>query len=109
MKPIFMLLCTVFFLCGFGQGKKDLTKALSSAERKAVLETLKKSLQPNLGFVPKLVVKKLVTKAGFAYFAGRVKDPNGADIDFSKTAYKQALKDGVFDGDATTALLKKTG
>ncbi len=55
-----------------------------------------------------MVVDKLVMKSGFAYFHGRAKDSLGKDIDFTKTAYKQAVKDGLFDGDTAVALLKKT-
>lgn len=48
-------------------------------------------------------------RAGFAFFSGQVKDTGGKDIDFRKTAYKDAVKEGMFDGDGTTALLKKSG
>lgn len=109
MKAAFTLFFLAFFFAGFAQkAKKDLTKDLTSPERKAALEALKKALQPDLKLTPKLVVKKLVTKEGFAYFVGRVKNSSGGEIDFTKTAYKEAVKEGVFDGDATNALLKKT-
>ena len=109
MKAAFTLFCVSLFFAAFAQkGKQDLTKELASPERKTMLEALRKALQPDLKLTPKLVVKKLIAKDGFAYFAGQVKNPNGGEIDFTKTAYKEAVKEGVFDGDATNALLKKT-
>jgi hypothetical protein len=109
MKTFFT--ASFFFLLfnAFGQAKEDLTRNIASAERKAILEALKLSLRPDLKLTPKLVVKKLVAKNGFAYFVGRAKNEKGGEIDFRKTAYKEAVKDGVFDGDGTNALLKKTG
>ena len=51
--------------------KQDLTKPLSNPERKALLEALKKELQPQLRLKPQLVVKQLMLKEGFAYLLGR--------------------------------------
>ena len=82
---------------------------MTSADRKEILEVLKQRLQPDLKLKPKLVVKELWTKNGFAYFIGQVKNENGKEIDFTKTVYKDEVEAGVFDGDGTNALLKKTG
>jgi len=99
----------LLFYTGFSQAKADLSRNNASPERKAILNALKEALRPDLNLTPKLVVKKLVTKNGFAYFIGRVKNEKGGEIDFRKTAYKEAVKEGVFDGDRTNALLRKTG
>ncbi|HUC82389.1 MAG TPA: hypothetical protein VMR70_15900 [Flavisolibacter sp.] len=87
--------------------KQDLSKSLSNPERKALLEALKKGLQPQLRLKPQLVVKQLMLKEGFAYFVGQVKNGEGKSIDFTKTAYKDEVEAGLFDGDNTNALLKK--
>lgn len=110
MKAILFIsmlcLCTV----AYGQtAKQDLAKDLLSPERKAILEALKQKLQPEVKQKPKMVVEVLMVKGAFAYFHGRVKDSTGKDIDFRKTVYKDAVKDGLFDGDGTAALLKKSG
>jgi hypothetical protein len=108
MKPIFLLLSLLCHLILLGQqAKKDLAKELNSPERKAILAALKAGLQADLRLKPKLVVKSLVIKNGFAYFIGHVKNPDGKEIDFRKTAYKEEVEAGVFDGDNTNALLKK--
>ena len=107
----FLLLFSSLLLAVAVQGqatRQKLTKNFTSPERKAILEAVKQKLRPDLNLFPKMVVESLVLKNGFAFFKGRVKNPDGQDIDFLKTTYKQALKDGVFDGDGTMALLKKS-
>lgn len=52
-------------------------------------------------------MEKLWVKNDFAYYAGEVRDESGQEIDFRKTAYKEAVDDGIFDGPGTNALLKK--
>lgn len=87
----------------------DLTKNLTAAERKAILDALRSGLKPDLRLLPKLMVASLKQKGNFAFFAGRVRNAAGGNIDFRKTVYREALAEGLFDGDDTHALLKKTG
>lgn len=105
--PLLFLLCFCAF--AYSGTTQDLAKNLASPDRKAILDVLKQKLQPALKQKPKMVVEKLVLKSGFAFFRGRAKDSTGKDIDFTKTVYKGAVKDGVFEGDGTAALLQKTG
>ena len=110
MKAAFVLCFTFLHLLISAQdAKTDMAKTTDSKDRKEILEGLKKKVQPDLKLLPKLVVKHLYVKDGFAYFVGHVKDSNGKDIDFRKTAYKNEVEAGVFDGDNTNALLKKSG
>ena len=107
MKP----LCFLFFLllCGTCYAQKtklDLAKDLTSKDRKEMIEALKLKLQPGLKLKPKMVVTNLWVKGGFAFFRGFAKDGAGKDIDFRKTAYREEVMEGIFDGDATFALLK---
>lgn len=104
-----LLIASAAISAGAQAVKQDLTKATGSAERTALLEALKQKLQPGLRQKPKLVVTKLTVKDSYAYFVGRAKAADGKDIDFRKTAYKEDVEQGVFDGDGTNALLKKTG
>ena len=100
------------FACLFGEAQKkkvNLANNLNSNDRKAIIEALKVKLQPDLKLKPKMVVKELWVKNGFAYFIGQVKNESGKNIDFKKTVYKDEVEAGVFDGDGTNALLKKTG
>lgn len=89
--------------------KQDLTKAASSPDRKAILAALKLALEPGLRLKPSFIVRSLMVKNNFAFFLGAVKNGLGKDINFRKTEYKEAVEAGMFDGDGTTALLKKKG
>ena len=106
-----LLSCFIFSnLLLFAQdAKTDIAKTTDSKDRKEILEALKKKVKPGLKLLPKLVVNHLYVKSGFAYFVGHVKDGDGKDIDFSKTSYKDEVDAGVFGGDNTNALLKKSG
>lgn len=109
MKFLLLLTAILFYLNSDAQkAKVDLAKVTVSADRKALIDALKPALEKDLRLKPKLVVTHLWTKGGFAFFRGNVKDGKGKDIDFSKTVYRDELKGGMFDGDATFALLKKT-
>lgn len=110
MKPVLTaLLLLQFVLCFAQKTKQNLAKNMSSADRKEIVEALKLKLAPDLKLKPKLVVKELWMKNGFAYFIGNVKAENGKEIDFTKTVYKDEVEAGIFDGDGTNALLKKSG
>lgn len=110
MKPLLLFFALIFFNSNFAQTKKvDLAKDLASKDRKEMLEALKLKLKTNLKLKPKMVVDQLLVKSGFAFFKGKAKNAEGKDIDFSKTAYKEENEEGIFDGDATVALLRKAG
>ena len=110
MKAVFVFFVLVIHTVSFAQdAKTDIAKSSRSTDRKQILDALRNKLKPDLQLSPKLVVNHLYVKNGFAYFIGHVKDGNGKDIDFRKTVYKDEVEAGVFDGDNTNALLKKTG
>lgn len=110
MKALFVIFFSFFSIAIFAQdAKTDIAKNTSSPDRKGIMEALKKKVQPDLKLLPKLVVTHLYTQGNFAFFEGAVKDPNGKDIDFNKTVFKEANEEGAFDGESTTALLKKSG
>lgn len=104
-----LFFCTLNFAALSQDAPRDLAKDLLSADRKSILAALRQKLEKPLKLQPKLVVSKLTLKNGFAFFAGNVKNSTGGTIDFTKTAYRDAVREGAFDGDATTALLKKRG
>lgn len=106
-----LLLCffCISLLMKAQDAASDIAKTMASPDRKEILEAIKKNVKPDLKLMPKLVVNHLYVKGGFAFFQGHVKDTAGKDIDFNKTIFKEANKEGAFDGDATTAVLKKAG
>src|SRR5215204_136189 len=100
MKAAFLFCFSLLRLLIFAQdAKTDIAKTADSKDRKEIVEALKKKVQPGLKLIPKLVVKHIYVKGNFAFFEGAVKDPNGKNIDFNKTAYKEANQEGMFDGD----------
>ena len=108
MKAFFVFCFCLASVSLFAQDASiDIGKNMSSANRKPILEALKKKVKPDLKQLPKLVVNNLYVKNGFAFFVGAVKDSTGKDINWSKTIYKEANDEGAFDGEATRALLKK--
>ena len=77
--------------------------------RKAVLDGLRGPIQKDLGQKVIFIVDDIRVFGDWAYVQVSPLQPNSKPIDFSKTRYKQAMDDGVFDGPATYALLRKQG
>lgn len=105
MKTIFGAL--LFFLTSatlFGQQNINTP---NHPERKATLQSLRLSIEKELKQPVKFVVHALRREKNYAFFSGQVKNKLGDDIDFRKTSYRQLVIEGLFDGDATYALLKK--
>lgn len=76
-------------------------------ERANILNALRKPIEKELQQEVKFVVEDLNIENNMAFFHGQVKNKLGKDIDFTKTVYNKEIKEGFFDGDGTTALLKK--
>ncbi len=76
-------------------------------ERTNILNALRKPIEKELQLEVKFVVDELNIEKNVAFFRGQVKNKLGKDIDFTKTIYNKNIEEGFFDGDATTALLKK--
>jgi len=73
--------------------------------RRVLLDTLRPAIENDLGQPVQFMVDTLRVEDGnWAFFAGRSQQPNGRPIDFSRTHYKEAMDEGMFDGPATTAL-----
>lgn len=82
--------------------------AAGSPLRKAILDALRPNIEKDVGQKVVFIVSALRVYQGWAYVACRPVKPDLKPIDFMKTKYKQALLDGVFDGDSTYALLKQS-
>lgn len=89
--------------------RADLAKQPTNADRRTALDALRRTLQPDLGLSPKMVVNHLYVLKGFAFFTGEVRNAQGGPVDFTKTQYREAQEAGAFDGPSTVALLKKSG
>jgi hypothetical protein len=80
----------------------------ASAERKAIMDALRFPVSTELKQKVIFVVNRLKLQRGYAFVNARPEQPNGKAIDYSKTQYAEAIKNGAFD-DVVTALLKKKG
>lgn len=78
-------------------------------QRSALLDTIRPAIEGHIGQPVQFVVDTLRTQGDWAFYLGRIQQPNGRPIDFSRTPYAEALEEGVFDGPTTYALLRRQG
>ncbi len=90
------------------EGPRLHTPAKDSAERKAVLDALRPSVEKDLEQKVVIVIDHLAVKDGYAFLTGRPVQPDGKPIDYRKTHYREDLEEGVFDGNVS-ALFREEG
>ena len=84
------------------------TPAAGSSERKAILNALRVPVERQLKQSVVFKVQRLTVDRGWAFALGQPIRPNGKPVDYKKTPYARALKDGFFD-DSFSALLHSSG
>lgn len=82
------------FMVSAQKTKQDLSKDIASTDRKEILEAIKTRLQPDLKLKPKLVVRSIWVKNGFAYFIGNAKDSRGKEIISARQRLRTQWKPG---------------
>lgn len=82
------------------------TPALTDPIRKAILDALRKPIEKELRQSVKFKVDHFKVQGDWAFLRGVPQQPNGSPIDYRKTPYQRAIKDGAFD-DGFCALLQK--
>ena len=85
----------------------DITKDRESADRTSILNIVRSKVKPQIKQDVTFVVRSLHIKNGYAFLKGNIKYADGKEIDFSKTIFKDAEKEGMFDGNSIYALCKK--
>src|SRR5436190_1076754 len=87
------------------QAPKVVKPDMKNPLRKTILDALRPSIEKDLG--QKVIFKVDIMRVyqGWAFLHVHPIQPNSKPIDFAKTKYKEALKEGMFDGDSTYALL----
>jgi hypothetical protein len=81
--------------------------AKGSAERKAILDALRVPVERDLKQKIVFVADNFKVQGNFAFVGGTPQGANGAEPDYSKTRYADAVESGAFDNNFF-ALLKKT-
>lgn len=88
-----------------GQGRTH-TPAPGSAERKAILDALRKPVERNLGQDVLFKIDHFKVSGEWAFVRGVPQQPGGQPIDYSRTEYREAIEAGAFD-DGFCALLER--
>ncbi len=89
-------------------GIAQTTPKPGSADRKAILDALRITIEKDLKQKVVFQVDHLRVLNGWAFYSGRPLTPAGKAIDYRKTKYRGALEDGAFD-DWACGLLRKSG
>jgi hypothetical protein len=85
------------------------TPKTGSAERKAILDTLRPAVQAMLHQPVAFKCDVFEVESGWAFVRGTPVRPDGGKIDYNKTKYKAALADGFFDNNFAALLHFKGG
>ena len=78
-------------------------------QRRVLLDTIRPAIASHIGQPVQFMVDRLQVQGDWAFYAGRIQQPSGRPIDFSRTRYAEAMQDGMFDGPNTYALLRRKG
>ena len=75
--------------------------------RPVLLNALRPAIVADLGQSVKFVVATLRTQGDWAYVVARPQRPDGREIDFRATRYREQIDQGVFDGPTLYALMQR--
>ncbi|MGQ2991046.1 hypothetical protein [Brevundimonas sp.] len=75
--------------------------------RPVLLNALRPAIVADLGQSVKFVVATLRIQGDWAYVVARPQRPDGREIDFRSTRYREAIDQGVFDGPTLYALMQR--
>ena len=82
------------------------TPAAGSPERKAIADALRAPVERELKQKVIFKIESLKLKGDWAFLRGVPQRPDGGEVNYDSTPYKQRIEDGVFD-DGVVALLRK--
>ena len=84
------------------------TPTAGSAERKAIMDSLRAPVEKRLRKKVVFKVDHLKVEGGWAFLRGVPQQPGGKAMDYRDTGYAGAIREGIFD-DWICALLRKQG
>ena len=106
--------CTIFFValliaCAVSLGAQTIEHpAKGSAERTAILNTLRPVVETKLKQKIVFVINTVNVQGNWVFIDGRLQTPDGKVPNWKSTPYAQAAKYGA-QSDAISALLKRSG
>ena len=83
------------------------TPSPTSVERRQIMDALRAPITKALKQKIVFEVSRLSVLNGWAFLSGVPRQPSGKPVDYSRTSYADAKKQGMFD-DGVVALLKRT-
>ena len=102
------LCCLVLSLGGI-HGQSVHTPAAGTAERKAIVDVLRVPAEKDLGRKVIFKVSHLRVAGDWAFARVVPIQPDGKEIDYSRTKYREQMESGAFDAEAETLLRRVNG
>lgn len=102
------LLCSSALTIGALRAQNISTPAAGSAERKAIMDALRGPAEKDIGRKVIFRVQHLTLSGDWAFARVVPIQPNGSEIDYSRSKYAEANTEGVFSG-IGEALLQRDG
>lgn len=103
---IILSVILMFAFAAFGQ--KVYTPEKGSAERKAILDALRASVEKELKQKVQFSIDNFNVSGNWVFLSGEPQDSDGNRPDYSGTEFQEAIEADMFDNNFF-ALLKKTG
>jgi hypothetical protein len=108
LKRSFLTLIFITTVCAFSAFAQSVhTPEKGSPERKAILDTLRAPVEKKLKQKVAFNTDRFNSSGTWAFVNGSLQNEKGGKLNYSKTEYAEAQKEGMFD-DNFQALLKKT-
>ncbi|MBI5231513.1 MAG: hypothetical protein HY876_05030 [Coriobacteriales bacterium] len=85
------------------------TPKRGSAERKAVLDALRVPVEGDLEQEVVFKINRIAVHRSFAFVNGMPLQPDGDEIDYSKTKFADDLEQGIFDAGVLALLKRENG
>lgn len=107
LKKIVLSVCLSLFASGVLQAQRAYTPKPGSDERAAIMDALRVPAKRDLGrtVIFKVDVLRVVDDWAFARVTPQM--PDGSEVDYSKTKFREQMEEGAFDPQGE-ALLRRT-
>lgn len=111
MKTLFISFSflIIFFLCESTFAQTPHTPQAGTKERKEILDAGRIPAVTELNQNIVFVIDHFLVYRGWAFFYGTMQQPGGKPVDFSRTKYYDAWKDGFFTDYMCVLLHKENG
>jgi hypothetical protein len=107
-KTIFVALCLVFCISG-SRAQTPVTPPSGSSARREIMDVLRVPVERDLRQKVVFRVQHLRVIGEWALARVVPIRPDGSDIDYSKTKYREENAEGVFDGEGEALLSRRGG